>query len=163
MSKHTNSGDCSKCDELFDLYPNFHAGLRNWFKAFQKSNPDGHISCAGRGKDAQEAAFKAGTSKAHYGQSSHNVNAAIDVFRLTVQQGASWDPTWFRNNIQTAVIDHNIDPKRSFSINWYGSPMAKFRELPHLEVDNWHELVKNNELQLTEKLIENSKDLTVTP
>lgn len=152
MSKHLNNGNCDKCDSIFDTYPDFHAGLRAWFKAFQKQSPDAHISEAGRGPAKQEEAFKAGTSKAHYGESSHNYNAAFDVFRLTVQNGASWDPTWFRNIYQSAVIAHNTNTQTDFKINWYGSPMAKFKELPHSEVDNYKELIKQGTLHLVEPL-----------
>lgn len=149
---HVNNGKCDVCADLFNKYPNFHIGLRLWFNEFQKANPDAHISCAGRGHDAQEECFKKGTSKAHYGQSSHNLNAAIDVFRLTVQNGASWDQTWFRNVFQTAVIAHNTSSSTTFKINWYGSPLAKFKELPHSEVDNWKELVIEGLLHLVEPI-----------
>lgn len=136
MNKHVNNGNCEKCDDLFALFPGFHPGLQQWFKAFQKKNSDGHISCAGRGSVDQEAAFTAGTSKAHWGQSSHNYNLALDIFRLTLN-GASWDRPWFRDRVGTAVFSHNATPDKQFTIDWYGKPGAKFPELPHCEVENW--------------------------
>lgn len=150
MSKHTNNSNCDKCDEIFDTYPGFHQGLRDWFKAFQKKTPDAHISCAGRGKDAQEAAFVAKTSKAHWTQSSHNYNCALDIFRLTQAGGASWDAVWFRDKVGSAVFNQNCAPNKTFSVNWYGAPHAPFRELPHCEVDSWKDLLAQALIKLVE-------------
>lgn len=138
-NRHVNNGNCEKCDELFDLYPGFHEGLRNWFKALQKKNPDAHISCAGRGQKEQEECFKKKTSRALYGQSAHNYNVALDLFRLT-HLGASWDAVWFRNVVGTAVYNANREPDRRFEIEWYGQPGSKFFELPHCEVEGWRSL-----------------------
>lgn len=135
--KHVNSGNCSSCDAIFDRFGGFHSGLRAWFKALQKKDATAHVSCAGRGEKDQEAAFKAGTSRAHYGQSAHNYNLALDIFRLTQDSQLSYDRPWFRNVVQTAVIKQNIDPTRQFEIEWLGSPGSKFYELPHCEVSNW--------------------------
>lgn len=137
--KHLNTGDCDKCDALFEAYPGFHAGLRTWFKALQKRLPDAHISQAGRGKKDQEEYFRKGTSKARYGQSSHNFNAAIDLFRL-VQTGADWDKFWFEARIAPEVLSFNKDPKNDFKLNWYGSKGHAFYELPHIEVEGWKTL-----------------------
>lgn len=139
MNRHVNNGKCEKCQDIFEAYPGFHVGLKAWFEGLQKKDPSAHISCAGRGKVDQEAALASGASKAHYGQSSHNFNAAIDIFRLT-QAGASWDRPWFRDSVGTAVYKHNANPDKKFDINWYGMPGAKFFELPHVEVDGWKDL-----------------------
>lgn len=134
--KHVNNGNCDKCDEVLDRYPGFHEGLRLWFKAMQKKHPDAHTSCGGRGKADQEDAFIKGTSRAHYGQSAHNYNLAIDIFRLTLN-GAEWPRLWFRDVVGTAVIKNNADPDRKLVITWYGMPGSKFFELPHCEVESW--------------------------
>lgn len=140
---HINNGNCPKCDELFDKYSGFHQGLREWFKKLQKKDSTTHISCGGRGKIDQEAAFNSKTSRAHYGQSSHNYNLALDIFRLT-QNGAEWKGLWFRDVVGTAVIGHNADPNKKFDLTWYGMPGSRYFELPHVEVYGWKEM--NNPL-----------------
>ena len=137
MAKHVNNGDCEKCDEIFDRYPGFHAALRSWFKTLQKKVTDAHISCAGRGYEEQEEAFQKGLSRAHYGQSAHNYNGAIDLFRLTLPGGASYDKPWFRDKVGSAVFRNNADPEAKVELNWYGKPGASFYELPHVEVQTW--------------------------
>lgn len=134
--KHINTGHCLKCWELMERYPNFHEGLWKWFVVLQKAHPDAHISCAGRGRIDQERSYRSGYSRAHFGQSAHNYNAAIDLFRLTLA-GLAYDVAWFRHTIADAVEAHNISPDRTFTINWYGSPGSRFFELPHLEVASW--------------------------
>lgn len=128
---HTNNGNCPKCLEIFSKYPKFHAGIKAWFFALQKKHPDAHISCAGRGKIDQEVAFQRGASKAHYGQSSHNYNAAIDIFQLK-DNAAVWDKTWFNDTVAKELIPE---------LKWYGAPGAKFYELPHVELSNWRDFI----------------------
>lgn len=134
MTHHLNTGSCQKCVEIFDRFPGFHLELRAWFIALQAVNKDAHISCAGRGRAEQEDCFTRGASKAHYGQSSHNYNAAIDIFRLTQAGGASWDKPWFEVVIGPAVHAATIQLK------WYGEPGATFYELPHVEIAAWRSL-----------------------
>lgn len=133
LPKHVNNGNCPRCDIIFDRYPGFNAYLRQWFKDLQAQHKDAHISCAGRGKKEQEEYFLKGTSKARYGQSAHNYNAAIDLFRLE-QNGASWARNWFENIVLPAVKAH-ID-----RLNWYGLPGSPYFELPHIELRDWKKL-----------------------
>lgn len=133
-AKHLNDGKCEKCLLIFDRYPGFHQGLKNWFIQIQASNPEAHISGAGRGKLEQEEYFVKKTSNAHYGQSAHNFNAAVDIFRLH-QNGAEWPKTWFTDIVKPAIEAHNA--AASFKIKWYGMPGSAFYELPHCEVDGW--------------------------
>ena len=133
---HINNGDCLKCNELFDLYPDFHEGLRGWFKGLQERNKDAHISCAGRNKVDQEAAFKSGTSRAHFGQSAHNYNAAVDIFRL---DKILYDPAWFKVVVKPNLTDDLV---------WFGETKSKFYELAHVEVRDWRHLVAIKELKL---------------
>lgn len=132
------------------MYLGFYQPLKDWFLKTQAKVKDCHISQAGRGKADQEADFTAGKSKAHYGQSSHNYNAAVDIFQLTADGKAAWPELWFRDKIGTAVYSNNCDPEKKININWYGKSGAKFRELPHCEVDNWTFLVRSEELKLVE-------------
>ena len=140
--KHVNNGECEKCREILDRYPNFHAGLRAWFVSLQRTHRDLHVSDAGRGRALQSHYFRTGASRARYGQSSHNYNAALDLFRLT-QTGVDYGPV-FRDLVAKAVQAHNaLDAVRSnqlFQIEWYGAPGAAFPELPHVEVRGWRAL-----------------------
>ena len=143
MQKHINNGNCQKCDEILNRYQGFDAGLRAWFKALQKLHSDAHISDAGRGKKDQEKYKNSGNSRANYGQSAHNYNAAIDIFRQTLQ-GLSYDTNWFKEVVGEAIDAHNNSS--SFKLEWYGAPNAKFKELPHVQLANW----KNLNLKLVE-------------
>lgn len=102
----------------------------------QKAYPDAHISCAGRGRAAQEAAFMNKRSKARFGQSAHNYNAAIDVFC----NGKELYPVdWFEQ-----VVGANIDDR----FKWYGKKGSPYYELPHVEISDWKILVKERVLKL---------------
>lgn len=103
-----------------------------WFLDIQRKYPTAHISCAGRGKEDQEDALKRGASKAHWKQSSHNYNCAVDIFELEGDQ-ALWDRDWF-----DLVVGSNLKP----FIKWYGSPGAVFYELPHCERSDWKDRLK---------------------
>jgi hypothetical protein len=130
MIKHINNGNCPKCDQIFDRYAGFDGPLRQWFKRLQKTAPEAHISCAGRGKVDQDAAFHRGQSKAQYGQSSHNYNMALDIFKLHAL-GAEWPREWFIHKIQPAI------EAEKGALVWYGMPGSAFFELPHVEVAGW--------------------------
>jgi len=141
MSRHQNlHGECPACESLFDTYPNFNADLRLWFNALRCSAFDAHISCAGRGQVAQEAAVARYASKAHYGESAHNYNAAIDLWQLTSDGKYSLDPDWFDQIMK--------DLPTTFA--WYGSPEAAFYERPHVELASWRVLKHNGQLTLVE-------------
>ena len=128
--KHVNNGRCEKCQEILNKYPNVNKDLREWFESLQDSHPSAHISCAGRGKADQEDAVKRGASRAHYGQSSHNYNCAVDLF--VMQQGLDlYDKKWFHE-----ILAPNLEP----FLKWYGAPDAVFKELPHVEISDWRDL-----------------------
>ena len=136
---HDLSGNCPKCLEIMQTYPGFHEGLWTWFTEIQSHFPEAHVSCCGRGQVDQEAAFKWGKSRAHWGQSSHNYNLALDIFRL--KNGvANYDKVWYNQVIMSAVCNHNASPDKTFSIEWYGMPHAAYYELPHCEVGGWKNL-----------------------
>lgn len=141
MAKHENTGHCTKCSELFESFPGFHTGLYYWFIDLQSRYPDAHISCAGRGRAAQEECFIHGLSKAHFGESAHNYNAAIDLFQLGEDKAVIYNKNWFQK-----VVGNNLNGMWE----WYGAPGAKFREMPHVEVKNWKFLVKQKVLTLVE-------------
>jgi hypothetical protein len=150
---HENNGKCGSCRAIINLYPNFHSGLSTWFYLLQSISQDAHVSCAGRGREAQEEAFKAGTSRAHYGQSSHNFNLALDIFQLVAESNglvAKWDPTWYSEVIEPDVESQNTNEDRTFEINWYGDPSAPYKEMPHCEVLGWQSLAKQGLFKLVE-------------
>lgn len=139
-------GDCPKCDEIFERYAGFHADLRMWFDAVRRTHFDAHISCAGRGKVDQQAFFHRGASNAQWTQSAHNWNAAIDV--------------WFLDPVK---INHYSLDREKFAamfasnpltteLNWYGAPMSRFPELPHIEMRNWRDMAQRGDLALVEPI-----------
>ena len=82
------------------------------------------------------------TSLAHYGESAHNFNAALDMFRL-IDGKADFTKLWFITNIAPVVHEH-------LEFVWYGEDKAKFKEQGHIEVRNWRNMVKNGLLYLVE-------------
>lgn len=126
--KHENNGKCDRCAQVFDRYPGFHAELRKWFESLQKDHPEAHISCAGRGADEQENLFNKRATRARYGQSAHNYNAAIDIFENGGDLKDIYEINWFK------VI---IGPRIPDWLEWYGVPGSKFYELPHVQVKDW--------------------------
>ena len=128
--RHVNNGNCPKCEELFNKYEGFNRDLKNWFQEFQSRQPSAHISCAGRGKDEQELDFINKKSRAHFGQSAHNYNCAVDIF--VMQQGLNlYDKNWFET-----ILKPNLEP----FLKWYGEKDAVFYELPHVELLDWKDL-----------------------
>lgn len=131
MSHHKNDGDCQRCNEIFDRYPGFHQGLRNWFKQVQKNNPEAHISCAGRGKQDQEDLLRKKATRADWKESAHNWNCAIDIFEQSGDTKNIYEWPWFVRV---------IEPVLTLDLVWYGKPGSSFFELPHVEVRNWKAL-----------------------
>lgn len=142
MAKHQNNGNCPYCAELFDKYPMFDQKLRGWFRLFQAKHPEAHISCAGRGLKDQQAAKAAKASRADYGESAHNWNAAIDIF-VQLPKKDIYDKNWF------ATI---LAPEVPYFLNWYGAPGSEFYELPHIELREWRGRKASGELALVEKM-----------
>lgn len=138
--KHQNNGKCPKCLDIINKYPDFNKELKSWFVLLQAKHPEAHVSCAGRGKADQEAAFTAKASKARYGQSAHNYNCALDLF-VILPKTDLYDKKWFNTVIEPAI---------PYSLNWYGAKGSKFFELPHVEVRDWRRLVAQNLAALVE-------------
>lgn len=136
---HTNDGACKKCLDIMDKYPGINPQLKSWFLMAQAVYWNFHCADAGRGEYDQEAYFAKGASKARWGQSSHNYNAAIDTFFL-VDGAYSLDKDLY-NQLAAEIPDY---------ISWYGAPDAKFYELPHFEITEWRKLVAAGEASLVE-------------
>lgn len=141
MPKHDLSGACPKCLEIIGKYPNFLTPLQLWFWNLQLRHPEAHVSCAGRGMADQRAALASGASRADWTESSHNWNAALDVFEL------GGDP---KNIYERAWYDSVLRPALAPEIEWYGAPGAAFRELPHVQWRGWRRLAKSGLLVLVE-------------
>ncbi len=137
--RHENIDHCKKCAELFDRYPGFHRGLREWFEAWRAKYRTAHISCAGRGKAEQEEAFLKGTSKAHYTKSAHNWNAAIDIFGQVDGQYI----------VHRQWYDINLVGNIPSWTKW-GATFKDFKELPHLELADWEDFAQAGVLHLVE-------------
>jgi hypothetical protein len=134
--RHENNGKCQRCHSIFEKYPGFHKGLREWFEALQLIHPEAHISCAGRGRDEQEAALIRGASKAPFGKSAHNFNAAIDIFEQVGDLANIYEINWFNSVIGVAI-------KKAPWLKWYGEKGSEFYELPHIELSDWKNLNLN--------------------
>ena len=145
--KHTNSGHCEKCHDVIVKYPGFYEPLIEWFLDFQMKHPEGHVSCAGRGKAEQEALYLRGASRAQYGESAHNYNAALDFFEMTGDTRSIYEETWFAATLKPALPSW---------LKWYGEmdPLNPddYYELPHVEVRDWKKLVSMGLLALVEPL-----------
>jgi len=128
--KHTNNGKCQRCKQLFERFPDFSGPLRDWFERLQSSVPEAHISCAGRGKAEQELYLKQGTTRAKWGESPHNYNLAIDIFRLT-QNGAEWPKDWYRTHVLGFAESEGFE---------CGARWKSFQDWPHVEVKGWKNL-----------------------
>lgn len=138
MITHDNSGDCQKCEKIFNKYPGFNNDLKNWFKFLQCNYPEAHIMCAGRNEKEQEYLYKYKSSMNRYGQSAHNYNAAIDIFRM--HNGKfNIDKEWFND-----VVLKNINDK----INWHGLKGDEKYNIQHIELKNWRELKTQRILKL---------------
>lgn len=136
---HVNEGHCSKCAEIFDRY-GCDEELRTFIEALQVDHPELHISCAGRDMAEQEALFHKGATKARFGHSSHNFRAAVDMFFLI--DG--------KYNLEMPNFLRILVPNLYAGLTWFGRPDAPFRELPHLEIKNWVELVHKGQLKIIE-------------
>lgn len=126
-------------------YDGFHQGLRNWFVTLQSESPHFHVSCAGRGFEDQEEAYRRHASKAHFGQSSHNFNAAIDLFFIDDAGQAVWDLKEMKS-----IFKAEIGPRIKGWLRWYGDEKSPFYELWHVEVKDWRQMALDGELQLVE-------------
>lgn len=140
MTHHANIDACPKCAEILDRYPGFDANLRAWFLGLRKRCPEAHVSCAGRGRIEQEACFARRVSRAHWGESAHNYNAALDLFVL-VGGAVAWPIEWFVHNVGRTLVP---------GLKWYGEPGAAFFELPHVEVSDWRERRHQGTISLVE-------------
>lgn len=137
---HQNNGVCISCAQIINRYPNFFDPLRIWFQALQFHTPEIHVSSAGRGKIDQEALFSRGATRAHYGESAHNWNIALDLF---FQINGEY-------NLDRINFEKSVVPSLNDNLVWYGDPKAVFKELPHVEWAGWNDMAHRGLLNLVE-------------
>lgn len=96
-----------------------------------------------RGRAEQEKAFRAGNSKAHFGQSAHNFVPAVamDICPYPID----WD------NIERFIALSKIVKAKAaeFGIDIvYGGDWKTIKDYPHFELTNWKKMVKDGEVHL---------------
>jgi peptidoglycan L-alanyl-D-glutamate endopeptidase CwlK len=130
--KHVNADKCPRCEETLKKV---HPDLARWVGVLRSTHKDAHVSCGYRGEAEQEAAFKAGNSKARFGQSPHNLvpAQAVDFFRLTQSGGASFDAPFYRDTIAPIA--------RAAGLTW-GGDWKSFKDMPHVEMPDWRKAKK---------------------
>lgn len=137
---HQNVTECEKCEAIFNTFSGFDSDLQAWFKNFRARHPEFHVSCAGRGREDQEKMVAQKLSLAHYGESAHNWNCAIDIF--IDEPGLDlYDVEHF---------DEVLGPEIPLWLNWYGTKGHAFHELPHIEKSDWREMRAAGTLTLVE-------------
>lgn len=129
MAKHTNSPICGACEEKLK---GVDSRLVSFVEQLRGIYPDAHVCWGVRGEAEQELFKKQGTSKASFGQSPHNYGLAVDIFRLTLSNSASFDPVWYRTKL-APVVAANPD------LVW-GGTFKSLVDLPHVELANWKTL-----------------------
>lgn len=129
-SKHVNNGKCEKCEAIMGSLGSIHQKLRGWFVDFQSRVPSAHISCANRGKKAQNDLFYRGRSRALWKESAHNWGCALDLFEMSGDLTRIYEPSWFGKHLSPEIA---INPL----LKWYGQPGFSFFELPHVELNPW--------------------------
>ena len=139
MSHQNSVVECPGCLAKFALYPDFDKTLQDWFFSQRAIDTTFHCADAGRGRIEQETDFSRGASKAHYGQSAHNFNAAFDGFFQINGQYRVDKPLFAK--VAANLLENII---------WYGAPDAAFPETPHFELKNWRQLLESGQLKLVE-------------
>lgn len=134
--KHENGTFCLKCNEIIERYPSINQEVERFFWDLKSRFPELHAAEFGRDKINQELMFERGASRAHFGQSAHNYNAAVDVF-FQVYGNYNTDIKRFLD----------LEPFIPETIEWYGREGSKFYERPHFELKNWREMVEQGLLK----------------
>lgn len=124
---HVNAIVCLRCEEKLKQV---HPDLRRWVGVLRSTHLDAHVSCGYRGEAEQELDFTNGASKAHFGQSAHNTlpATAVDLFRLTLSNGASFDRVWYEKVLAPIV--------QASGLVWGGS-WHSIKDMPHVELPDF--------------------------
>lgn len=135
--RHQNEASCERCEEFLKKV---HTSLLDWFVSLRMKYPEAHVSCGVRSELEQEASFKGGFSRAHFGKSPHNYYPAlaIDIFRIAPDGKPQWSLPWYKKVIKENLWD---------GISW-GGDFKSFPDSPHVELTNWKELAEDGEARL---------------
>lgn len=108
------------CNELIDLVD----------LMLLRSDFDLAITCGYRGKEEQEKAFKDKTSKAHFGESAHNVNPsmAVDIIPCSPVNWDTSDKRW------QAMVDNAKACAKELGIKITCGADWAMRDWPHIEI-----------------------------
>lgn len=142
MNKHVFGYHCQLCiDKAKDCHPLLFVA----FMELKRLYPETHVSWGYRGKEDQDAAFKAKKSRAEYGKSPHNVlvhgrpfSMAIDFFEYSEEhpKGAWRDGFFFK-------LKEELQSNPRFKeIEWGGDWVYHFKDKPHFQIKNWVNEVK---------------------
>jgi peptidoglycan L-alanyl-D-glutamate endopeptidase CwlK len=99
--------------------------------AVEKDFMDFSVICGHRGKEAQEAAFNSGASKAHFGQSSHNTmpSNAVDIVPYPID--------WQDIDRFKALGNFILQCAKDVGVTLYwGGNWPKFKDYPHFSLTN---------------------------
>lgn len=81
FSRHTEGEVCQGCNDRMTQASDL---IAEAFYFIKGNHNEVHTSWVHRGKEDQEAAFKSGASRAHFGESKHNSlpAEAMDIFQI---------------------------------------------------------------------------------
>ncbi|MCK5600424.1 M15 family peptidase [Candidatus Pacearchaeota archaeon] len=123
-------------------------------EAIARSDVDISVVCGQRGEEDQEEAFADGNSKAHYGESPHNVEPksfAVDVIPWAEGKG-QWNNEELFNRIAVHILAANkklleegiVSVQLRWGNDWDGDgipvdkdPDERFKDMPHWEIKGW--------------------------
>lgn len=131
--RHSNEAtECPSCEEKLNTAD---PRIAQWFRKMVKPYfHDAHISCAYRGKEAQDDAFKRGASHVKFPFSKHNHRngfgapsaLALDLFRLG-KDGKAYFPVEWYTELWHASQDDKL-PMR------WGGEFKRLKDYPHFEL-----------------------------
>ena len=97
------------------------------------------MTCTNRGRAAQNAAKKAGTSKAMFGQSPHNFEIALAFDFIPLDKDGKFLNAYWNNRkmfVDVANIIKQAAKNVKVAITW-GGDFKSITDLPHIELANW--------------------------
>ena len=123
--------------ELREPWDGVHPDLLDWSRAFlkelQRRGMPFFVHDYVRTKEQQDALFKAGRSKARFGQSAHNFGMAADILHF----GRFWDLSK-KEWAVVGLIGKEVARRRNIKITWGGD--WKFYDPAHWELKEWKAL-----------------------
>jgi len=110
-------------------------------EVMDKTQIDFTVCCGHRGEEEQEAAFDAGNSKAHFGESPHNCRPAMAFDIAPYYDGKlQWDDIDAFEELAELVKECARDLKSRRIIGddiVWGGDFHSFKDRPHFELKNW--------------------------